>query len=141
MALSSIALAVRQRAQYCCEYLLPYQASLIPFEIDHIIAKKHGGASDLNNLALSCFYCNSAKGPNIAGIDPTDGSIVPLYHPRRDRWNEHFSIVGNKISGQSSRARATIVVLEINAEDMLLLRESLIREGLYPPNLEFGAKA
>ena len=32
----------------------------------HIIAKKHGGAIESSNLALSCFYCNSAKGPNIA---------------------------------------------------------------------------
>jgi len=142
MALSTVAQAIRQRAQFCCEYcLLPSQVSIVPFEIDHIIAKKHGGASESSNLALSCFYCNSAKGPNIAGIDPTNGAIVPLYHPRRDRWNEHFRIVGNNITGQSPRARATIAVLEMNAEDMLLLRDSLISEGLYPPNLDFGTSA
>jgi len=27
--------------------LLPAQASAIPFEFDHIIARKHGGPSDL----------------------------------------------------------------------------------------------
>jgi hypothetical protein len=42
-------------------------------------------------LALSCFYCNSAKGANIAGRDPETGQLTRLYHPRVDAWHEHFS--------------------------------------------------
>jgi hypothetical protein len=61
-----------------------------PFEIDHVIAQKHGGATVDSNLALACFYCNSAKGPNVAGIDPESGLIVRLFHPRTDRWTDHF---------------------------------------------------
>ena len=75
------------RARSSCEHCqLPQSLSAIPFEIDHILAQKHGGPTNDSNLALSCFYCNSYKGPNIAGVDPVSGRIVRLYHPRRDRW-------------------------------------------------------
>jgi hypothetical protein len=70
---------VWERAGRACEYCcLPQEYSHLPFEIDHIIAKKHGGKTRANNLALSCFYCNSYKGPNIAGIDPLNGRMVRL---------------------------------------------------------------
>ncbi len=73
---------VWQRAHAACEYCrLPQSLSPIPFEIDHIIAQKHGGATDATNLALACFYCNSFKGPNIAGIDPVSRRIARLYKP------------------------------------------------------------
>ena len=135
---ASLANLVRSRAAFCGEYcLLPVQASLVSFEIDHIIAKKHGGKSDIENLALSCFYCNSAKGPNIAGIDSDTGSIVSLFHPRLHRWRDHFRLNGHRLAGLTMHARATIDVLEMNAEDMVLLRSSLIREGMYPPTI-FG---
>jgi 5-methylcytosine-specific restriction endonuclease McrA len=50
---------VWQRARLCCEYCrLPQLYSLLPFEIDHVIAKKHGGRTVAENLALACFYWN-----------------------------------------------------------------------------------
>jgi 5-methylcytosine-specific restriction endonuclease McrA len=83
---AALAALVRKRAQLICEYCrLPQVFSAIPFEIDHIVAQKHGGPTQEENLALSCFYCNSRKGPNIAGVDPASGRIVRLYHPRKDR--------------------------------------------------------
>ena len=42
----------------------------MPFQIDHVIARKHGGGTSDDNLAFACFYCSSHKGPNIAGLDP-----------------------------------------------------------------------
>lgn len=143
MSLSAaLASLVRTRAAFCCEYcLLPSQASTIPFEIDHIIAKKHGGQSDIGNLALSCFYCNSAKGPNIAGIDGESGSIVPLFHPRMDRWRDHFESRRNRILGLTPSGRATIAVLEMNTDEMLLLRSALILEGIYPPKIHLQGDA
>ncbi len=53
---------VWQRARDCCEYCrLPQAYSNLTFEIDHIIAQKHGGPTNPANLALSCFFCNSYK--------------------------------------------------------------------------------
>jgi 5-methylcytosine-specific restriction endonuclease McrA len=50
----------RSRCEYC---LLPARYTEAPFQIDHIIARKHGGATVEGNLALSCYSCNTYKGP------------------------------------------------------------------------------
>ena len=114
-----------------CEYCqLPESASILPFEIEHIIAEKHGGQAVFENLAYACRYCNSYKGPNIAGIDPTTKKIVPLFHPRDQRWREHFRWSGGVLVGLSPAARATIVVLRINEPEFISLRESLRIEGV-----------
>jgi 5-methylcytosine-specific restriction endonuclease McrA len=48
---------VWQRANATCEYCqLPQTLSLVSFEIDHVIATKHGGKTTASNLALTCFY-------------------------------------------------------------------------------------
>ena len=52
--------AVRQRAGGRCEYCHLPDSSLDPedFHVEHVIAKKHGGKDDLDNLAWSCIFCN-----------------------------------------------------------------------------------
>lgn len=48
---------VRERAGGRCEYRdLPQIASGVPFEVDHSIARKHGGRTISSNLAISCIY-------------------------------------------------------------------------------------
>ncbi len=84
---------VLERAGEQCEYcLIPQAAVLAAHETDHIIARKHGGATESDNLALSCALCNKRKGSDVAAIDPQTAQILPLYHPRRDRWTDHFHI-------------------------------------------------
>jgi 5-methylcytosine-specific restriction endonuclease McrA len=52
---TSLIQAVRERAGGRCEYCrLPQAGSNIPFEVDHIISRKHGGRSIASNLALAC---------------------------------------------------------------------------------------
>lgn len=47
---------VRRRARDCCEYCrLPEPFSSTPFEVEHIIAKQHGGSDVASNRALACF--------------------------------------------------------------------------------------
>ena len=60
------------------------------FHVDHIIPRQHRGATDLENLAPACMHCNRHKGPNLAGIDLLNGSVTPLFNPRRDLWSDHF---------------------------------------------------
>jgi 5-methylcytosine-specific restriction endonuclease McrA len=61
---------VRIRARGLCEYCqLPQATYRLPFQIDHIIARQHGGKTRLGNLALACPRCNRNKGPNLVGID------------------------------------------------------------------------
>jgi 5-methylcytosine-specific restriction endonuclease McrA len=76
---------VRRRAGLRCEYChFPEPYSGLNFQIDHVIAEKHGGPTAIENLALSCIYCNSYKGPNLSGFDSATGDIVPLFNPRQD---------------------------------------------------------
>ena len=44
----------------------------------------------MENLAVACQGCNSHKAIHIDAIDPVGGNIVPLYHPRRHAWRDHF---------------------------------------------------
>ena len=67
---------VRLRATGRCEYCgLLETLGFFEHQIDHIIAVKHGGTSELSNLALSCTLCNRHKGSDIASIDPESGMI------------------------------------------------------------------
>jgi hypothetical protein len=108
------------------------------FEIDHILALKHGGSTDAKNLALACFPCNNHKGPNIAGRDPLTERIVQLFHPRRQKWHQHFEWRGPDLMGLTPIGRATIAVLEINLPHRVSLRQSLIEEAVFPPRTARG---
>jgi len=111
----SLVQLVRNRAGCRCEFChAPEGFDLTPFEIDHIIPACHGGKSVPDNLALTCWYCNCFKGPNLAGIDPTTGRIVRLYHPRKDSWRLHFRWHGPLLRGKTPIGRATVVVLRVN---------------------------
>lgn len=96
--------AVVRRAQRACEYChLPESASILPHQVDHIIGRQHRGSDNIDNLCFCCIRCNLKKGPNIASVDPETRMIVPLYHPRRQLWREHFSA---NIDGTMSGAKA-----------------------------------
>ena len=128
---------VWRRAQRACEYCqLPKEYDELPFQIDHILARKHGGPTTAQNLALACFPCNNHKGPNIAGRDPLTERIVPLFHPRRHRWRQHFLWDGPFLNGRTAIGRATIAVLEINLPHRVNLRHALIEEAVFPPSVE-----
>jgi 5-methylcytosine-specific restriction endonuclease McrA len=101
---SEIRLLVRQRSLTACEYcLIPEASSFFPHEVDHIIARQHGGETLEWNLAFACIVCNKHKGTNLTSIDPQTGAVVPLYHPRRDRWNDHFRLEAEQCGRLQSR--------------------------------------
>jgi hypothetical protein len=121
---------VWRRAGNRCEYcLIPQFALPLPFQIDHVFAEKHGGQSVESNLALACPHCNRFKGPNIAGLDPDSGQPIRLFHPRTDVWTEHFEFDGPRIIGRTPIGRVTVHVLAMNADDLLLIRVELLKEG------------
>jgi len=46
---------VRDRARGHCEYCrFPAEHAEAPFQVDHIVALKHGGETTAENLALAC---------------------------------------------------------------------------------------
>ncbi len=120
---------VRQRAGGRCEYCqLPQHAVDLAFHIEHIVARQHGGADDSENLALSCDRCNLNKGPNLTAIDPVTRQIIPLFHPRRDAWSEHFDLAGAEIGGKTPTGRATVKLLRMNSTRRRELRERMAAE-------------
>ena len=122
--------AVRLRAGGRCEYCrLPDSAmDSADFHVEHIVARKHGGSDNEDNLAWACIFCNLYKGPNLASLDPDTGELTRLFNPRRDRWEDHFRFEGASISGITAVGRTTCWLLELNSEILVTLRTSLMRE-------------
>jgi hypothetical protein len=124
---------VWQRALNRCEYCRLHQdyEPYYRFHVEHIVPRQHGGNSQLDNLALACHHCNHHKGPNLSGIDPRTGKIVPLYHPRRQKWRRHFRLVGARLVGRTACGRATVGVLAMNLRDRTMLRHEMVVDGAF----------
>ncbi|MBI1900225.1 MAG: HNH endonuclease [Planctomycetia bacterium] len=131
MALSRRRL-VYERANGRCEYCQsPALRDILPFQLDHIRSRKHGGPTKLSNLALSCLACNTFKGSDIAAIDPETDTLQPLFDPRRDVWNVHFRWDGPILVGNTAIGRATAALLRINLPTRVDYRRSLMRARLF----------
>ncbi len=125
---------VAERAHNCCEYCLIHQdLAASTHQVDHVIAEKHGGATTLENLALSCTPCNRRKGSDIASIDPETADVTPLFDPRTQNWPDHFALGGARIVGLTAVGRATVELLRLNCFERVTERTELVRVGRYPP--------
>jgi 5-methylcytosine-specific restriction endonuclease McrA len=120
--------AVLRRAGNRCEYcLLPQHATpFITFHVEHIFAQQHVLDDSLENLALACPDCNFFKGPNLATIDPGTRKIINLFHPRFDKWDDHFFFEDTILRHKTEIGRATIWLLQLNSADGLALRRELM---------------
>lgn len=131
-----VAALVRDRAHGLCEYChSAEQWQYTRFTIDHVLPLLEGGSDEPDNLALACFHCNRRKSARLTGEDPVSGDEVPLFHPRRQRWPEHFiwSSEGLYILPLTSMGRATAIALEFNRERALFIRGADVHVGRHPP--------
>jgi hypothetical protein len=111
---------------------MPESLSFASHQIDHIIAEKHGGPTDPENLALCCTLCNRHKGSDLTAIDPQTGQIVGLFNPRRQVWTEHFRLVPDgTLTGDTPEGRATIRLLQLNRLERIEERRMLATAGLW----------
>src|SRR5215207_8606858 len=79
------------QAQGCCEYCLSQvEFATQSFSIEHIQPLHGGGDNSVENLALACQGCNAHKHIKQNAVDPMDGTLVRLYHPRQQQWSDHF---------------------------------------------------
>lgn len=123
---------VNNRANNCCEYCrYPQHASLFAFEMEHIVAEKHGGQTNADNLALACPFCNRAKGTDLASLDPETGYLTPLFNPRTQVWSEHFRFDGARIVPLTAVGRVTVAILQVNAASRIAERELLQVTGAW----------
>jgi hypothetical protein len=102
--------------------------------VDHIIPRTLGGTDDLTNLALSCRSCNERKQDATEAPDPATGELAPLFHPRRDRWKDHFAWSSDYrwMVGLTATGRETIARLQTNHSGVVRQREVLHQLGLHP---------
>jgi glutaredoxin len=115
---------VTERARATCEYcLFPQDLSFLSFEMEHIIAEKHGGGTTAENLALACPYCNRAKGTDLGSLDPNTGQLTPFFNPRTQVWTEHFRLDGAIITPLTAEGRVTAIILQFNELNRVQERE------------------
>ncbi len=124
---------VARRAHHRCEYCLIHEDD-IAFRphVDHIVSRKHGGLSAIENLAYACVLCNRSKGSDVAAINERSGEIVRLFHPRHDLWANHFQLDGHVIRALTDAGAATAGLLRFNAPERLAERSLLQSLGNYP---------
>ena len=106
-----------------------------PFSAEHIVPRSQNGVTALANLAWACQGCNNHKYNRSASRDPITGALVPLFHPRRDQWREHFAWNEDAtiLFGVSPTGRATVECLRLNRTGLVALRRVLVRVGEHPP--------
>jgi hypothetical protein len=125
---------VAQRAAYRCEYCLLHEDdSYSPHQIDHIISRKHGGSSASDNLAYACLRCNTWKGSDVGSLDFETGAFLSFFHPRRQRWDDHFVLRGAVIEPLTAEGKVTARLLKLNLDKRVVERQLLATVGRYPP--------
>jgi hypothetical protein len=124
---------VKERAAERCEYCrFPQAAALMPLEVEHIVAEKHGGKTAADNLALACFFCNRYKGSDLGSLDPETGQLTLFFHPRQQQWADHFRIAAAQIVPLTAEARVTVRIFRLNDAQRIAERRALIDTGMYP---------
>ena len=130
---TSLRKLVKERSGASCEYcLMPQSVSAFEHEPDHIIPIQHGGETTPENLALACFRCNRRKGPNVGSFDPETGALVSFFHPRKQKWKDHFRLDGATVQPLTPEARVTVKILRLNEEQQIEERKQWIELDLYP---------
>ena len=116
---------IREQAVRRCEYCGVHEDDcVLSHRPDHIVARKHGGETVLENMAWSCFWCNAHKGTDLASVDPETGRIVRLFGPRRDHWDEHFQIRDGRIIPLTAIGRVTVRLLQFNRPETVMSRQN-----------------
>ena len=126
---------VTERDGRRCAYCRSPLVVGIPMVVEHIVPLAAGGATTPDNFCLSRYRCNEFKGPRQQVADPRNGQLTPLFHPRRQRWADHFAWAehGVTIRGLTATGRATITLLQLNSAWLVQARRIWVLVGLQPP--------
>ncbi len=127
---------VAAQARLRCGYCLTAEGIVgTPMEIEHLVPEALGGATEEENLWLACPLCNRHKGCRTTAEDPASGQMVPLFNPRSQTWEEHFSWGGSgtRVIGVTAVGRATVAVLKLNRPALVKARKRWVAAGWHPP--------
>jgi hypothetical protein len=132
---STLRRTVEQRAKGRCEYCQsPAKYSTQRFSLEHITPRSQGGTTSLDNLALACQGCNNHKYNKVQSSDPVTNQSAELFHPRKQRWQDHFTWDArfDLVIGLTAAGRATVEALQLNRPELLNLRKLLYAAGEHP---------
>lgn len=124
------------RANRRCEYCKSHMDySPQSFAIEHIVPIARGGKTETGNLAFACGGCNSHKYTKTTAKDELSQTVVALYHPRKQNWQEHFAWSPDLLEmvGLTATGRATVTTLKVNRVGNKNLRQLLLLIGRHPP--------
>jgi hypothetical protein len=119
-----------------CAYCRTSQAnSGYPMVVDHVLPQSKGGQTEFANLCFACYRFNLFKGSITERIDPLTGEDTPLFHPRQQRWTDHFGwdAEGIRLIGLTAIGRVTVNALNIYNETILHARRNWVTAGWHPP--------
>jgi len=126
---------VARRAENRCEYCrAPEIVFNMKFQVDHIIPQSRGGSNTYDNLALSCPICNLFKSDFETGTDDAASRTTELFHPRTDKWLDHFEVDMQtaEVVGITATGRATVNRLQLNRTHQVSARHRWIKLALFP---------
>lgn len=124
---------IADRVNHHCEYCLIHKDdTFFGCEVDHIISLKHGGRTEVNNLAYACVFCNRLKGSDIGSILDQTNEFVRFFNPRKDQWYKHFQLESAIIKPLTKIGEVTTRILGFNKSERILERQALIALGRYP---------
>lgn len=101
------------------------------FHVEHIQPEVHGGRTELENLAWACPGCNLKKSDRVELTDPTTQQAVPMFHPRRDDWLEHFAWDEFHVLALTPIGRALVHGLDLNHSRRLRIRQAEQMFGMF----------
>ena len=132
---------VRERAANFCEYCrLPQSCQEATFHIDHVQPRKAGGESTIENLALACVTCSLKKAARTHVADSETGEVVPVFNPRTQAWNDHFSwTIDWHVQGLTPCGRGTAEALGLNRPAVISIRTLLAELDRFPGKPSDGA--
>jgi HNH endonuclease len=133
---ASLKAQLRVHFSYTCAYChSPEFLSNAIFEFDHIVPEANGGDTVFENLCFCCPKCNSYKREALQGLDPETRTMMRLFHPHTDVWNEDFAWSEDKATllGRTAVGRATIHRLKLNAPERVVLRRVWVEFRRFPP--------
>lgn len=125
---------VAERAGLRCEYCGLSQAGQeATFHIDHVIPTSAGGETEAGNLALACVSCSLRKAARLDATDPATDLDVPIFNPRKERWDTHFRWDEVVLVGLTATGRATVHALQMNRPIALAIRREEAAFGRHLP--------
>ena len=93
------------------------------------------GSATRERRTLKCgdaFVVMDSQPTDVAAIDTGTGEAIRLFHPRLQRWSDHFRIHGAMIESLTREGEVTARLLRFNHAGRIVERTILQSAGQYP---------